>query len=589
MKTNKMRKMVLFGFVATWILGVATMGWAQNTTWNQTGSGTWNWNDPANWSAGTPTTATNALFASSATNTVQLSANSGVLRIRESGTPTLDLTLDLNGYTLTAAGNPGLTIGLDTASAVNFTLMSSQSGGLLDAVRIRSGNMAASDYINMTLTGSNLFVNQSGSSGTYLNERANGKLVVRDGAGLNTYGELFFASGDNKSQFAEFWITGPGSVVTTRSNARLGLQSTNLPLLVVTNGAMYSVWGANTLAQGGDAPASYSPGANALFLVTGTGSHATNTTLTVSEMAGNGVLTKSGYTGTGGGFVLVEKGGILNVGALNIGRGARVSNGLTNELAYGQVIVRDTGSIFRASASQQIGQASQGAVYVLNGGTFMGSTSAHTILGNPRSVDNYTNVNAYGLLVISNAGSYAEVRSLRVGGDTALSYGYGDVMVLDGASLKTTHADGITLRPRSGLTVSDSFVESSTLILETNTTVRIELGARSHSEYYINLTGALNIAANVNLEIGVLDSFNALPGEDIWLIDFASRTGVGEFVNLKHGNTFIVGDYEFEFIVGDAFTDMYLNVVQVIPEPGTLGLIGVGLGLAAILRRRRQR
>ncbi|MDZ4200263.1 MAG: PEP-CTERM sorting domain-containing protein [Kiritimatiellia bacterium] len=571
---------------------------AGDSTWMNAGAGFWH--DSGNWHNGVPgdpDIATVSMIGGSPV--IQLTNDASVLRFN-GASGVFDLTFDVNGYKFEAlitnntAGLEGLLLAYTGTTTQNVTLVSSAPNGIFEVNRIRAGTVGRP--LNLTFTGSNLTVNLNGLVGDNgFFSTGDGLFTISAGATMNALRPYLFAAGGVASHPTATWlITDPGTMVTQTSASGLyiGKSGAGMPTMIVSNGAAF--YGLNItarVAQGGDSTSSYSPGANGKLIITGVGSYFTNTTLNVSEMAGNGTLTKSGYDGTGGGFVVVEQGAVLDISALTIGRGWGTFNTntvlVTNTMAYGEVVVRGTGSVMKASGSQQIGRSSQGAVYVLDGGQYLVKAGANIELARP-SYSTYTNLNSYGLLVVSNAGSYVEGDKLLVGGDLVGNgeYGYGDVVVADHARLKTLNATrGIELRPRSSLTVSDALVESRTLVMESNTTLRLELGSRAHNQAYIQLTGALNAASDVTLQLAFLDDFDTSGlsnGDEVRLITMGSY--LGGFSGWVNGVTTVVhGDYTFLF--NEYASEIYLSV-SAIPEPGTLGLIGAGLGLAALLRRR---
>ncbi|MDZ4200262.1 MAG: PEP-CTERM sorting domain-containing protein [Kiritimatiellia bacterium] len=597
---------------------------AQNISWTNTAGGSFG--TAENWSPNAIPGATDtAVFTNQNANyTVTLNENATVTRIVVDplNISPLGLTFDLNGYTLAATATL-TSLYNNVAGSLqtrNLTIMSSTPGGVLTLPNLRSSSVQVTGTNNFTLTGSNLLVQITGASGdNNLNVTGHGLVLFSDGVTVTTTRPLLLGTGSTVSHPTSMWIvTDPGTTITNSASSGLfvGKSGTNMPTMIISNGATYYVAATHTanLAQGGDSTTSFSTNANGRMIITGVGSHFTTTTFNVTQRAGNGQLTKAGYAGTAGGFLVVEKGATVGVNALNLGGGIAAVNTrsviLTNDLAYGEMIIRDTGSVVTATGSQQIGRSgSQGAVYVLNGGQYLVADGANIEMarstgadfltnGLPAGVTNWvyhTNVNAYALMVISNPGSYVQARAVFVGGDAVMSepaYGFGDVIVADNAHLKTVNTSaGITLRPRSSLTVSDALVESRTLIMQSNTTLRIELGKREHlaqnhhTNAYIRLTGALNLTGTVSLELAFLDNFDTSGltiGSEISLITMGSQTG--SFNGWESGVT-MVSHGGYDFLYNEYSDEIYLSVI---PEPGSLGLIGVGLGLAAVLRRRRK-
>ncbi|MDZ4198780.1 MAG: PEP-CTERM sorting domain-containing protein [Kiritimatiellia bacterium] len=606
---KKMTFVIAMGIVMAMAAGAV----AQDINWVESAGG--DWHTPAHWSPETvPGAQHTAIFNLSSNYTVTFTNDVTVNQIRAPG-GTMNVTFDLMGYQLQATNQAndveGLRYAVASPADVNLTFQSSTPGAVLDIGKIRGANSAGRTG-NVTFTGSNLTVNLVASAGDHVfSTSGDATAIMSGGVAVNAIRPITLGAGSQSvNPYGLLLITDPGTRVTNTSSASspfiIGKTGTNMPTLVVSNSAyVYAPGSSMQIGQGGDSPTSLSFDANGRLVVTGAGTKIDGNNLIASIVAGNGVLTKNGYAGTAGGFVVVEQGGELNINELRLAEGFRTISShtiqVTNVLSYGELIIRDSGSVVRATAAQEIGRASQGAVYVLNGARYEVADNRNIEMARSDSrifnnLHSNVNANAYGLMVISNAGSYVEARALFVGGPNAPAehpYGYGDVIVADNAHLKTLNAtDGITLRPRSSLTVSDALVESATLIMETNTTLRLELGLRQHltanayTNAYINLTGALTRGADVNLEIAFLDDFDFAGlgvGDEVFLISFSSITG--SFTGWTPGGTTIhSGDYSF--LYDEYSTEAYLTVTA-IPEPGTLGLIGAGVGLAAMLRRRR--
>lgn len=125
-------------------------------------------------------------------------------------------------------------------------------------------------------------------------------------------------------------------------------------------------------------------------------------------------------------------------------------------------------------------------------------------------------------------------------------------------------SEGTYLKPRCGLTISDAFVESQKLSMNSNSTLRVELGARDRSQPYLKLRGNLELnyqttAGDRNLEIGVLDSFAAANGETIAVAEFAARTG-NPFTNLADGGILDLGKWRFKY--SETATNITLRVIS---------------------------
>ena len=568
-----------FGMIAAVVLSSALTGtYADTITWTNTAGGSFQ--TAANWSptnripGGLDTAQFNASYAGN--YTVTLDDHVSVTNVAfPSGQ--FGLTLDLNGYGLTSASNGTVVLGSSVGSAIDLTVKSSMPGGKFNLYHMNFYSSAANAGGLVNITGSNTCVNVTVGAikeNSVFNLTTNSTFTVSDGAHLTASWHTLYALGTagwgngvaTASPRATMIITDPGTTFTNGLTVFLGKEGTNMPTLVVTNGAKCKAGGLS-IGTGGDTWYSYSPKANGKLVVTGTNSYCETSSMAMSSLAG-----EYGTAGsTAGGYAVVEKGGALrSLGAIYLSGGLihyYPANNLnpgsvTNLDAYGEIVVRNPGSQLSVGTTLQITTVAKGACYVLDGATLTSGASSSLILsygfvaasvtGTTTNQTAYTNVNAYGLFVVSNANSSANFNNVRFG-----PYGsYGDVIVADNARLNVTNGSGgyITLTSRSKLTVSDAFVETKTLTTVSNSTVRIELGARDHADAYIKTTTLAALNADATLEVGVLDGATLTPGDTVTLLTYTG-TRTGTFKNLPEGSAFFVGGYRFRIYYGDGSND----------------------------------
>ncbi len=341
-----------------------------------------------------------------------------------------------------------------------------------------------------------------------------------------------------------------------------------MPTVVVSNGATCRINGTISVGTGGDTWYSFVRQANGKFVVTGTNSYCEANFLGLATLAG-----EFGTAGsTAGGYVIVEKGGTLKTPNVSLSGGLNHYYGgsnpaywgsETNVNAYGELIVRNPGSSLQVSGDIQLTTVAKGALHVRDGATLLTGASSVLFmsLGNvgtnaySGSQPAYTNDNAYGLFVVSNANSVANFKRITF----ANVAGYGDVVVADNARLSVTNssvAASILLSNRSKLTVSDAFVETYFLNVVSNSTIRIVLGARDHMSAYIKLMGSTSLTLNANslLEIGVLPSATLNPSDTITLLQYTG-TRTGTFKDLPEGAAFFVDGHRFRIYYGDGSND----------------------------------
>jgi T5SS/PEP-CTERM-associated repeat protein len=322
---------------------------------------------------------------------------------------------------------------------------------------------------------------------------------------------------------------------------------------------------------------------NATTLSVGSGSWNNDNISAVgfADISGGATLNanKSGYglevgrftTGT----VTVASGGVVNANRVVVGKGN--NDALVRLTANGTLTVTGTGSKVLSTGFANIGELVRGEVSVLAGGKFaatdltLGKGYAAVIGGNT------TNAPAYGLLTVSNANSFVEVKSLTIG-----SEGTAKVVVADDGKLSTTGttALGFISLKNSSLVIQDAEVTATGGLTTSGTSaLDIELGAKAHGLYYMTLTGSMALVGTTALNITVAGDFTASNGDTIKLIDYASKSGT--FSNIDNGDTFITGGKEFQLTYGDG--DTYLTVI---PEPASVLLMVSGLVAAWKLRRR---
>ena len=579
------------------LLSVLTGAYAGTLVWTNTASGSFQ--TAANWNPNTvPGGLDTAQFSTSyaGTYTVTLDDHVSVTNVAwPSGV--YGMTLDLNGRTLASASN-GLVAVCSSATAgnaIDLTVKSSLPGGAFNLFQLDAFKGTVNSRGSISITGSNTTVNVTNGSTSdngllYLG--SNTTFKVSEGAHLNVSQTILLGLGalpfgrnqvPTVSPKATMLLTDPG---TTYSNVVKGLiigkGGTNMPTLIVANGAICKSVGIN-VGSGGDTWYSYSPKANGKLVVTGTNSYCEASSLSSSALAG-----EFGTPGSmAGGSYVVENGGTLkSLGGISLSTGLihyYPANNLnpgseTNLNAYGEMIVRNPGSSFKVTTDVQLTTVAKGALYVLDGAslisgvnsalyTSIGYIPVH-ITGTTTNQPAYTNDNAYGLFVVSNANSVATFRSVLF----AHTAGYGDVVVADNARLSVTNGTGgnITFKNRSKLTVSDAFVETLTLTTASNSTIRIVLGARDHASAYIKATTAVTLNANGLLEVSVLDSATLNPGDTITLLTYTgSRTGT--FKNLPEGSAFFADGRRFKIFYGDGSNDAI--TLKYVPQGTMIGVL----------------
>ncbi|MDZ4197775.1 MAG: PEP-CTERM sorting domain-containing protein [Kiritimatiellia bacterium] len=491
----------------------------------------------------------------------------------DGGYGTYIYNLDLKGYNLTldTTAVSGWQTTVSTQNSTNVVYNTSETLSTVTANRLAVGGAAGSRTL-LDIVGSNVLFITTGTGDRNINGEATtglagdpgGIVRIRDGAlWTNSTANILIGTGTGRH----------GALVVQGDGSRLHID--------VSRYILPGGWHANTsigtleVTQGGKVSGGYlyfgrEVGNLGYGIFDGLGSSYTN-----GAFGDNGRWIYIGGKGTG--VVSVANQAVVGTREdVWIGIG-HINSAVMNADAYGELTVSSGGEFH--SRDSHVGQLATGKVFVNNGGKFHATGPGGLILG-AGEFSTTNNAAALGTLSVSNLNSLARVQNLTIGGT-----GTGHAEVVDQAVLSVygTGANGAINLNRGSLRVSDASVIGNHLTALSGTTVRIELGARDHGEYYVDLANVLTLNSGVTLDIVALDSFSADIDDTIYLINFLSLSG--EFNNLKNGNTFSSNGYDFRFNVdNDTYTEMSLTVI---PEPGTLGLIASGLGLAAILRRRR--
>ncbi len=558
------------------LIGSQTRVYADTLTWTNKAGGSFQ--EAVNWSPNkAPGGLDTAQFNTSSSNpyTVTLNANVNVTNVTlPSGT--FALTLDLNGYSLTSASNGITYLGSSAGSAIDWTVKSSAPGGVFNLYQMSFLSTVSNACGTVNITGSNTSVNVAQGStvdNMVFNLTTNGTFLVSDGAHLMFKKYVQFGIGTYQwglgapaaSPTAKLIITDPGTTCTNLNAFLIGKAGDNMPTMVVSNGAMCKALSFN-IGLGGDTWYSYSPRSNGKLVVTGTNSYCEATVISMANLAG-----QYGTPGsTAGGYVVVEKGGVLkcltsvatSLGLIHYYPTTRVNPGsVTNLNAYGEVVVRNPGSSLSVATYIRLAVLGKGALYVLDGATLTTPEAgvlemSYGLVGSYPTYDgasmpDLTNDNAYGLCVISNANSSATFNRVEFG----TVAGYGDLIVADNARLDVTNGTSayIKLSPRSTLTVSDAFVQTPTLTVVSNSTIRVALGARDHASAYIQVSN-VTVNADARLEVGVLGNAAHNPGDTIALLKYTG-TLTGTFKDLPEGAVLLTNGRRFKINYGDGSND----------------------------------
>ena len=616
---------------------------AADGTWNVDAAG--NWNSSANW-LGTiipgSTTATNstdiATFSTTLTaaRTVTVDANRNVGGITFSNTSAF-------GYGL-SAGN----LRLRTGGTIQTT--SAQGAAHDDQVRVRvliEGNGGSATFLangsgTLSFTGavtgtSVAGVSTAGNTTTlYLSGTGSGRIgtsAINDGG---NGGKLAVVKNDSGTWLFEISTPFTGGLTVNagrirfNSNDRLGAGLVTLNGGTVSTSALTALSATNSILVGGDFGIGNATNVGAVTL---SGSMdlggATRTTTiagngaTFSGVISNGGLTKSGTsnltlsgTNTYSGDTLVQSGTLIvgsdlalqNSGFDTSGAG-RLSGATRTALTFGGL----AGSTNLSSAATGLGalaaltlnpQSGKSYDYggIIANGTSAGMSLTKTGPGSQQltGVSTYTGttfVNG-GRLELAGSGDLSNTAGVVIdGGDfrwnssTAysrpLTFTSGTVSGTGTIGVAVT-VNGIVAPGNAGigtLTVSNNVTwnAGNAWLFQLGTPAVSLAAATSASDAdLLSLTGAFTQGTGSTFTFDF-----ATGGSDGWykLVDYTS-TNFTPGTNTSFAATNVPAGKSANFVVDAGSTALY---VQIVPEPSTLALAGLGIGLAGFLACRRSR
>ncbi|MDZ4199593.1 MAG: PEP-CTERM sorting domain-containing protein, partial [Kiritimatiellia bacterium] len=402
-----------------------------------------------------------------------------------------------------------------------------------------------------------------------IGESGTGRMRIEDG-GQVTLASLYI--GNAATGVGTVTVAGATSLLST-GNAGAGggdlrVGSSGKGMLIIEDGAtVYS-------------------GLRRVFTAYDTGSEGTilirNGGILDMERASTNMATSEiGRIGTGS--LIIESGGQAYMRAVRIA---------ANAGSEGNVIVRGTNSLLSTVSTGTgsdliIGRLGFGTMLVEQGGSV---TSLNSFVGTEETAKT-----GRGSLTVTDAGSLFTASSLGIGGrawgTVEVKGGTGTVNVLNGGRLEIgTGArlmvyEGSALHVDGGTVVAGRdlhFLEGSTLSLKLNEFDYLSnpLITATHGSGTVRIQNAF-------LVVGLGDHFDGQVEDFFPILRFTNLDATdNRFFGYDEGATVTADGQDFRISYGQDWSG-YVTLTM-IPEPGTLGLIGVGLGFAAILRRRRK-
>lgn len=590
-------------FIIQILMGTCSLSVAADFTWNGGGADD-NWTTGANWGGVAPGAAQTLVFSGTNRPTPFNNNTAGwsVFGIRfqeDAGSFALSgnsITLT-SGVTNTSGNEQILDLGMTMSGNLTFN---TAVGDIVSNVGIGGTSILRKEGLGtLTLKGTNTW-----SGGVF----HLGGRVVYDHTGGGTFPTT------NTFYFGTY--TAPGLVLA--NTATLELKGTTSASLPTVNAGSYTN-AANTITLDSNVTATissmtFSGNATVNFDLTAAGSGVNFTTTpslneglilraTVSDSGGTDFATVTGGTlqrfsafdgPLVGGFASTKNytlSGVNDIGAANInsvtitGAGSLSiagSNGLWSRAVLMREGVGDFtfDSVLRTTVPLFVHQYSTAGTLILNG-------RIHDVDGS--SAFNKTGPGAV-QIGASSSSSYTGATNIQ-GGLFQLD-GHltrtATVTVFDGATLAGGGTLGATDPTALSIRAGGELAGASLASLDITGSLSFE----SRSDFvftldfaggdFLNITGAVTLQDQVNLQLTLNGA--PTPDEDRYLL--RSTGGItGNFVYngtvMTNGTAFSVGGHDFTYFQNAS--DIW---VQAIPEPSVAGLVGLGIGLA-LLRRRR--
>jgi len=620
--------------VGAYSASATTYTWNPNaTTTGSNGSGTWD-NSTAIWATGGADTT----FASiSDSNVSPATTNATAIT---NGSNTFDV-----------ASSTGLAVGqyLSLTQFPVGTYITAISGNTITLSSAATGGLAANNAVTFSIANAAVFGSGAGAAGTVtVNTAQNlGYLTINPAAGGGNY--VFSGTGSIALGAGGSSANGMGTIFVN-SSATLGVSVNTKGIVFGTSGQTLTFTGGGTSTFNGVATGSTGAIAASSTVAITAGTYTGNgggnvfdigsasTETGGFQMSGGTITTSSNFQvgqSNGGGFANLTGGTINSKGQFTIGR-----NSPTN---IGKVVVNG-GSILQTQTDTNgtqlaIGRASGNGTLDVRSGTVSVIGNGINNANGGVMVFNADGNNAAGGGTLKISGGTVTVKDLRFNGsntNAGTASAGSSTLLMTGGSLYVggaiandgsggtaggirnngtgTSTYGITL---SGGTVGANANWSSNLnmtLATTNGSVTFKAADASNAAFNISLSGTLSGNGGLIKTGGGMLSLtggNTYTGDTkIMAGTLSITTGYladGADVYLTTGSTFNLnfagsdtiralyidgvaqapGTYGFSGLQSSFFTGAGTLNVTAVPEPATWGLLGVGMSVLAIARRRR--
>lgn len=579
------------------------------------GGGTWD-TSGSNWSPSEQTVVGQAWDQSKAAS---FGGPAGVVTVGNvSADRGLRFTTDgyaLSGGTLTLAGptvNP-----INVASSASATIASTLAGttGVLkqgDGALVLGGvNTFSGDVI---ITAGTLEVGADAAFGATTNDISLGgtlattaTLSLASGRDLNGGGTLSVAPGtsltvNGNANLSALILASAGSLNLNGPTSTVGVLTMNAPGTLNSVGSV----AASSITASGLTGGTATINADVAFSSTGTKTVnvPAGTLVLNGDLAGFATSSSVYLTKTGGG-VLALKGSLITAGTLTATGGLQIGFSGSSPTDGGTVIISESGSAgdgqsqLRLNAGTLLTDAI-GGLTVASGLNVAGRANGLAVIGGSEPIT-FSGQSSF----FRNSGTSGELR-LDVNNETTLSGGFaatsgsgtatgitiGGTGRLTLAGTGTALVDPITLQDTLDLFVDGSIGSAVTVgatnVIGGNGTIGGSLSLLSGAGFVFDPADTLTVnGASVNfVDFGVTNlvgfSSSVADGRYV-LIDGLATVDTANLRNLGAANAFDLGSGR------SAYFETGSLVLQVVPEPGSIVLAGLGIAAAGLVLRRRFR
>lgn len=564
-------------------------------------------------------TAGNTLSFQSATGGSLTINNTGGL-MRTVGTGDLSLASNQNGSVSVSGGTIQNAAGtIDQKNLSTYTNVALTNGGLYTISTAANASVAQ----GLVLAGTTSFNN----SGT-LSLATTGTIVgVNTVLSINSGSAALINSG-------VVTITSTGTVANTANASLLFAVSSTVSNSGVITLDSQSATGNTQLDVGGNTATL--AGSGTLVMKVDTGGAVGRVIITGTSSGAGQLVNSSGHTIRGAGLLgndtigTITNNGLINAddasfaltvnpfsttgsvvnsgtirasgaGGLVLADGVYTNSGLI-QVDAGSVLTTNVGAALTNSGSMLISGSWNGNGTVANNSNITYSSAVNSSVSGVISGTGTVTKSGAGSLTLAGNNSYTGTTSVTAGTLVINGSGASAVVVSSGAILggsgtvgnSVTISNGGTLAPGN----SPGVLSTGALSLTgTASTLAMEMSGTSAGAYdQVNVAGAVNLNGNGRLELTLLSGFSPVQGDLFFLI-------VNDSTDAINGTLFGLADQAFFSAAGKVWQISYFGnaeaptpgftggndlVLQVVPEPGTTVLVGVGLFSMLTLWRRRK-